>query len=378
MINPHRLLSIDSTPTADQAPSAEEQLQLLGTAIDQAGESIVITDHLATIRYVNPAFERITGYRQAEVLGKNPRVLQSGRHDGAFYQQLWATLIAGGVWRGRFINRKKDGTLYIEDASITPVRDAAGVIVNYVAVKRDITHEIRLAEQAQQAQKLEAIGRLASGIAHDFNHLLAVINGHSELLLDLLGQSDELTRQSLMAIHQAGASGSALTRQLLALARRQQLQREVLDLNTIVTEVVALLQRLLGTTVCLVTRLEPTLDPIDADHGQIAQVLLNLALNARDAMPSGGTLRISTERVLPPAEPAPRVRLIVSDTGCGMDATVKAHLFEPFFTTKGPDRGTGLGLATVYGIVTQSGGQIAVESELGQGTQVIITFPCHQ
>lgn len=357
--------------------------QQLGAAIEQAGETVVITDTAGTIVYVNPAFERITGYSQAEALGQNPSLLKSGRQDEAFYRQLWATIQSGQAWRGHLTNRKKDGSLYTEEAVISPVYGPDGVIVNYVAVKRDVTMELRREEQLRQAQKMEAVGRLAGGVAHDFNNLLTAISGYTGLLLDRYSDPADPTHRDLAQIQKAGERAAGLTRQLLAFSRKQVLQPEVIDLNETVADMDSMLRRLLGEDIDIRTHLAPGLGRVLADRGQLEQVILNLAVNARDAMPGGGRLTIETKNVrLDEAyagqrvevQPGCYVRLAVCDTGAGISPDVLPYLFEPFFSTKG-EHGTGLGLATVHGIVKQSGGHVDVSSEAGHGTTFYIYLP---
>jgi PAS domain S-box-containing protein len=362
---------------------AEEAQARLGRAVEHAGESIVVTDPAGTIVDVNPAFETASGYSAAEAIGQNSRILKSGHQDAAFYRRMWETLRRGDVWKGRIVNRRKDGALYQEDATISPVRDSAGRLCHYVAVKRDVTHEMQLERQLAQAQKMEAIGRLAGGVAHDFNNLLGVISGYSELARRKLGDDHPLSAK-LDEILKAADRAAGLTRQLLAFSRRQVLQPTVLDLNALVTDVQKMLGRLIGEDVRLATSLDPALDRVRADAGQLEQVLMNLAVNARDAMPDGGRLGIETRNAEldeayaaghVPIPPGSYVMLAVSDTGTGMDAETQARAFEPFFTTKGVGQGTGLGLSMVYGIVKQSGGYIWCYSEPGVGTTFKIYLP---
>ena len=363
--------------------AAEESRARLTMAVEQAGESIVVTDTRGTIQYVNPAFERITGYDPVEVIGQNPRILKSGRQDAAFYKNLWQTLRRGEVWRGTFQNKRRDGTLYEEDAVISPVRDPSGQVVNYVAVKRDVTDVRRMEDQLRQSQKMEAVGRLAGGVAHDFNNLLTAISGYSDLLLHRLPDYSTL-RRDVEEIRKAGDRAATLTRQLLAFSRRQVLQPKVLDLNAVVTSMGRMLRRLIGEDIDLSTDLSPSLSRVKADPGQIEQVIVNLAVNARDAMPDGGRITIATaDAELSPAyaaahpevSPGPHVLLSVTDTGHGMSDETQAHLFEPFFTTKERGKGTGLGLATVYGIVQQSGGHLRVNSAADRGSTFLIYLP---
>jgi PAS domain S-box-containing protein len=361
----------------------ERDLSSLATAIEQAGEQVVITDEHGNIQYCNPAFERITGYTRSEVIGKSPKILQSGRQSVEFYDRLWRTILSGQMWSGKFTNRRKDGTYYHEEATISPIRDAQKRIVGYVAVKRDATERLQLESQLRQAQKLESIGRLAGGVAHDFNNLLTVINGFAGFLLKDLPPNDPL-RSHALQISKAGDRAASLTRQLLAFSRHSITQPRPLDLNSIVRETESMLRRLIGEDVELITLLNPFLGQVMADPDQIHQVVMNLAVNARDAMPNGGKLIIETSNVYldelyvaghPEAKCGACVLLTVSDSGHGMDEATRCSIFEPFFTTKEPGKGTGLGLSTVYGIVRQSQGWIWVYSEPGQGATFKIYLP---
>lgn len=361
---------------------AQERARL-ATVVEQSAEIIVITDPQGTILYVNPSFERITGYSQAEAIGQNPRLLKSGRQDAQFYGELWRTLKSGQVWRGHFVNRRKDGALFEEEATISPVRDAAGQIISYAGVKRDVTREVQLETALRQAQKMEAIGQLAGGVAHDFNNILSSLLMQTELL----GMTDALTpeiREGLQQITADARRAADLTRQLLLFGRRQVMQSRVLDLNDVVLNMSRLLQRLIRENVRLELNLHPTPLWTQADTGMLEQVLMNLAVNARDAMPKGGELRIETTRVVvdvqsigadPEAAPGPHVRLSVADTGKGIAPEILSRIFEPFFTTKEPGRGTGLGLATVFGIVKQHRGWIQVDNHPGRGVTFHVYLP---
>lgn len=360
---------------------AEEQRARLGMAVEQAVESIMITDTDGVILYVNPAFEEVTGYRRDEAVGKKAGILKSGKHEDAYYRSMWETIGGGGVWRGNFINRRKDGQLFEEAAIISPVRDAAGKIVNYVAVKRDVTRERQVEEQLRQSQKMNAIGQLAGGVAHDFNNLLNVILGYSDMLLEEAAISEE-ARGQIGEIQKAGERAAAMTRQLLAFSRKQILDPRVFDLGALVADVSKMLRRLIGEHIELNLVSSSSVCSIRADPGQIEQVIMNLCVNARDAMPGGGKLTIETRRVAGTGNLSGQgwagkesVVLSIGDTGTGMSPEVKAHLFEPFFTTKKEGTGVGLGLATCYGIVRQSGGEISVHSEEGRGTTFEIRFP---
>jgi len=374
---------------ADQVAGALARSRLiqlhhrLNAAIEQAGEVVIITEVDGKIIYVNPAFEKVSGYSRAEAIGQYPRLLKSGKQDTAFYQELWATIQAGRIWQGRFVNKKKDGTLYTEEATISPIKDEAGQIINFVAVKRDITRELQLEQQYYQAQKMEAIGRLTGGIAHDFNNFLTAINGFAELL-QVRYSLDDSRKEMVDMILRSGQRAAALIRQLLVFSHQQVINPEVLSLNGIITELNKMLGRIIGEDIRMELHLASDLWSIKADPTQMEQVIVNLAVNARDAMPQGGQLTIETANVVLDddytavhlnTQPGEYVLLAISDTGIGMSEAVKAHIFEPFFTTKGVGQGTGLGLATVYSIVEQSGGAIWVYSEEGQGTTFKIYLP---
>jgi PAS domain S-box-containing protein len=362
---------------------AEEARERLTMAIEQSAESVVVTDAQGSIVYVNPAFESTTGYARSEVLGQNPRILKSGIQDAAFYRALWETIGGGKTWHGRLSNKKKDGKVFTEDASISPVRNGQGVITSYVAVKRDISRDLEMEAQLLQSQKMEGIGRLAGGIAHDFNNLLTVMLSYTGFALEGLVEGDE-RREDLLEVKHGAERAASLTQQLLAFSRRQVLQPQLMSLNQVTAGVEKLLRRTLGEDIDLVQALAPDLGLIRADPGQVEQALMNLVINARDAMPTGGKLTIETANVEIDEEyaadhiavvPGPYVQLTVTDTGCGMDPSTQARIFEPFFTTKPAGKGTGLGLSTVYGIVKQSAGNIWVYSEPGLGTTFKIYLP---
>jgi PAS domain S-box-containing protein len=279
--------------------------------------------------------------------------------------------------------KRKDGRLLTLQLNVRAARDVAGRVEYYETFVRDLTEQRRLQEQLVQSQKMEAVGRLAGGIAHDFNNLLTVITSYSDLLLEDLAPTDP-KREDVEQVRHAADGAAALTRQLLAFSRQQVLAPRVVNLSAVVQGVEKMLRRVIGEDVDLVTSLDPDVGSVKADVGQLEQVLMNLAVNARDAMPAGGQVMLETANIEydpdyardEAAGPARRfVMLAVSDTGIGMDEATKARIFEPFFTTKGPGKGTGLGLATVYGIVQQSGGYIWVYSELGRGTTFKIYLP---
>jgi len=362
---------------------AEVERERLITAIEQGDDVVIITDVDGLIQYVNPAFETVTGYTREEVRGQNPRILKSGNHDESFYCNMWDTLTGGNTFHGRMINKRKDGSKYTEDATISPVRELAGNIVNYVAVKRDVTAQIQLEDQFAQAQKMESVGRLAGGVAHDFNNKLAIVNGYAEMALDMIDPSDPL-RETIQEIHTAGKQSAGIVRQLLAFARKQTISPMQLDLNDTISSMLKMLQRLIGENIDLTWHPGRNLWQVKIDPSQVDQIMANLAVNARDAIEDVGKLIIETENVVVDEDhcwqysyfvPGRYVMLAVSDNGCGMEKQVQDNLFEPFFTTKGVGKGTGLGLSTIYGIVKQNNGFINVYSEPGQGTTFKIYLP---
>jgi PAS domain S-box-containing protein len=489
----------------------EQQLRVQTTALNAAANAIMITDHNGTIQSVNPAFTALTGYGAEEVLGQNPRILKSGNQNEAFYRNLWQTISSGRVWSGELTNRRKDGSFYVEEMTITPLRNAGGVIARYIAIKQDISERKRveealresqqmiegiinaipvrvfwkdrnliylgcnavfardagfadpkdligkddcqmvwrdqaekyrrddrqviesgcsklLIEEAQttpegntitlltskmplrsskgeisgllgtylditerkrleaqlfQSQKMETVGKLAGGIAHEFNSILTAIIGQSELLLKDLPPGNPLC-QNATEISKAAERAATLTRQLLAYGRKQMLQLEALDLDSIVASMEGTLRHLLGGGTELHIAACAGLKAVKADAGQIEQVIMNMALNAYDAMPNGGQLTLETANISfdqesvgrdPELKPGDYVMLAITDTGAGMTEEVKARVFEPFFTTKDVGQGTGLGLSTCYGIVKQSGGHISVYSEPGRGATFKIYLP---
>ncbi len=364
---------------------AEEERQRLVTAIEQSDEVILITDDRGVIVFANPAFERVTGYTRAEALGQTPALLRSGRHDLAFYRQLWETITSGETWQGQIINKRKDGSLFETQVTISPVRDQAGRIVNYIASELDVTHAVELEARLNQAQKLEAVARLAGGVAHDFNNMLGVILGYAEMAQGEV-EPDTQLHQDLADIIQAAERSADITRQLLIFARQEVTTPKVVDLNDAVEGMLKMLRRLIGENVELAWRPAAGLWPIRIDPAQLDQVLANLCVNARDAIEDVGTITIETDNVVLDEHPGAEgsgsvsgeyVLLAVSDDGCGMDQETLRKVFEPFFTTKGVGKGTGLGLATLYGIVRQHEGFINVYSEVGHGTTFKIYLPRH-
>ncbi len=362
---------------------AEGDLRKLFQAIEQSPASVMITDVEGRIEYVNPKFSETTGYTYPEVVGKRPGFLQSGHTTTREYQDLWKTISAGEVWRGEFNNRRKNGELFWELASIAPVRDGRGKVTHYVAVKEDISERKATEERLRHSQRMETIGQLTGGIAHDFNNLLAIILGNLQLLEERRGHDRESHDLITDAIWSA-ERGAQLTHRLLAFARRQRLNPKMIDTNSIVEEMAGLLRRTLGERIEIREDLAPGVWQTMIDRGQLESALLNLVVNARDAMPNGGVLTIATNTAVLPRDlqtkgeevpPGDFVVLTVGDTGVGMPPEVLERIFEPFFTTKKFGEGSGLGLSMVYGFVRQSGGTITVESTIGSGTVVRLYLP---
>src|SRR5579875_148771 len=367
--------------SADLDFADEQRLQL--AAIVESSEDAIIGCSLAGhVTIWNRGAERLFGYSAEEVIGEitstNPRL-----HWPEELKALKRVRKGESVPPFETVRRRKDGTEVHVSVSISPIRERDGRIVGASLICRDVSERKRLERQVVQSQKMEAIGQLAGGVAHDFNNLLTIINGYSELLLNRLPAGDPM-RQLLSEINRAGERAGTLTRQLLAFSRQQVLEPRVLDLNAVVSDTEKMLRRLIGEDVILTYVPSPTAQPVKIDPGQMEQILMNLAVNARDAMPQGGRITIETRSVTldeqyvqshPDVRPGQHALLAVSDTGFGMDDATKARIFEPFFTTKGPGKGTGLGLATVYGIVKQSGGYIWVYSEVGHGTTFKIYLP---
>jgi PAS domain S-box-containing protein len=365
---------------------AEETLRLRDRAIQAVSQGILITDPNQPdnpIVFASAGFERMTGYRSEEVIGKNCRFLQGQETDPEVVRELRTAIAEARSCSVEILNYRQDGESFWNQLVITPVLGPAGQLTNFVGVQTDITERKRLEDQYRQAQKMEAVGRLAGGVAHDFNNLLTIISGYSELLL-AMSDLDSDARESVLRISEAGDRASALTRQLLGFSRQSLLQPQVVDLNALLTESGKMLRRLIGEDILYTMVLDPDLRRVKVDPGLLDQAMMNLAVNARDAMPQGGKLTVETSNVQfrdedvalhPNCKAGHYVMLAMSDTGIGMSPEVTARIFEPFYTTKEVGKGTGLGLAMVFGIVQQSGGNIEVSSESGRGTTFKIYLP---
>ena len=376
-------LAVDMYCKERQRQKAEHTCRKLWRTVEVSADVVMITDRTGVIEYVNPAFEVLTGFSRQEAIGRTPRMLKSGHQPRELYQHLWQTILLGEVFRGVMVNRKKNGEVFYVEKTITSLRDSGGEITHFISNDRDITERRRLESQLRQAQKMDAIGKLAGGVAHDFNNLLMVISAYAELMQDSLAPEHPL-RRNVEEIQKAAGRAADLTRQLLAFGRKQMQALQVLDLNAIIKDINKMLPRMIGEDIELVSAPGPNLGKVKADPTQIEQILMNLAVNARDAMPKGGKLTIETASVHLDGDYRQRhsmvpggdyVLLAVTDTGQGIKPEHLPHIFEPFYTTKPEGKGTGLGLATVYGIVKQNNGFVWVYSEPGLGTTFKIYLP---
>jgi len=361
---------------------SEMERNLLASAIEQSHDDITITDLEGNIEYVNPAFERNTGYSQTEIYGKNPRILKSGEQDDAFYQDLWATITSGNIWTGNVINRCKNGKLIEEFATVFPVSASDGEIKNYVSVKRDITEQNRIENQLQQAQKMETIGTLVSGIAHDFNNILTPIFSYSQLLERKLQTDDEKILKFIGGISTAATRAFDLVTQLLNISRRDESKKEVVDTMPIIEETIKLLRSALPATINIQTKYEAESSHVLGDPSQIHQVLMNLGINAGHAMKENdvGTLEVKVSNLIEHLgnlgiKKGSYLLITVRDTGEGMSQETKERIFDPFYTTKKKGEGTGLGLSVSYRIIDSLGGYIRVYSELGKGSKFQVYLP---
>ena len=362
---------------------AEEQLLKLSQAVMQSPVSIIITDPLGDIEFVNPRFSQSTGYEAEDVIGRNPRLLQGGRTSSELYRNLWDTITSGRIWTGELYNRHKNGGTHWEHATISPIRNGAGTISHYMAFMESISERKRLEEQLRQSQKMEAIGQLAGGVAHDFNNILTVIMGFGQLLQHSLPAGDP-RHEHMEQILDAADRATHLTRSLLAFSRKQVMMLQQVELNGLTRKHAKFLVRIIGEDVALKTRFTEERLLVMADSGQMEQVLMNLATNAYHAMEeNGGELKISLnevelgehDRMNHDLASGLYACLTVSDTGKGMNKDIMKNIFDPFFTTKERGKGTGMGLSVVHGIVKNMNGAIKVYSEPGNGTEFQVYLP---
>ncbi len=361
----------------------EKELGKLASVIEQINDAVIITDKNGKIEYINPAFNNITGYNANDIKGKYLDDLVPMDINYKKIDDIWYIITSGDIWIGQVSNRKKDGALYEEELTVCPIKDKDGNITNYVALKRDITDKRMLQFQLTQSQKMESLGRLASGIAHDFNNMLAVIQGNLELSAMKLGKGN-LIEKNIATIQSVIEKGAGLVRQLLCFSRTQPSTFTNIDLNQVILHVIGILNPLIGENIKIETYLNENIPLIKGDSLNIEQIILNLSLNARDAMSSGGTIIVRTEHVqidesdirfLRSGKSGDFIALTLEDTGKGMDHDTLSRIFEPFFTTKEHGKGTGLGLYVVYAITQQHNAIIEASSELDKGTSFRIYFP---
>ncbi len=359
-----------------------ETLKLLQTAIGSSSEAVLITNRDGNIVYLNPAVETMTGYSTLEILGQNIRFIGSEAQKDKQDEKLWQTIQAGKSWVSEFLNRRKDGTAYYQRTIISPVLDDKGKISHFVSIASDITKEKKLEEQLIQAAKMDSLGRLASGIAHDFNNYLTIINGYTEMLL--YDNESKSNTDHLGIILQAGRNASKLVGKILGFSRHQTESPAIIDINHTMKDLERMMRRLLGERIELKLDLHPDTGRVLIDATQIEQVLINLVINARDAMPSGGQLLLeSAPLCVDDALAAEHPGLVtgeyaairVHDSGTGIDPQVITRIFEPFYTTKPKGEGTGLGLALVFGVVSQNHGAVWADSKPGQGSTFHILLP---
>ena len=363
--------------------AVESTNRRLAAAVEQSADAVMITNPAGRIEYVNPAFEKVTGYTAEEALGETPRLMKSGCHEPAFYMEMWNVIRQGENWTGQITNRHKDGHLIEERVSIAPIKGRDGAVEYFVAVKRDITQINRMEAQIRQSQKLEAIGTLAGGIAHDFNNILAAILGFSEMALNEVGREGEVA-EDIREVITAGTRAKELVQQILTFSREAEVDKQPVQLQAIIKETVKLLGATLPSTISIVEKSEADCENVYADPSQMHQVLMNLCTNAYHAMrEKGGVLKIQlcgvdidevSVQQHADLQPGHYARLTVSDTGHGMTREVLERIFEPFFSTK-KHEGTGLGLSTVHGIVRSHNGAISVYSEPGRGTTINVYLP---
>ena len=360
------------------------QKRFFKSAVEQASEMVAVTDSDGIIEYVNPAFEKITGYSKKELIGNNPRILKSGRQDEHFYQELWQTITSGEPWHGFFVNRRKDGNLYREEAFIKPIMDDDGVIQYFVTVKRDITQENRLQRQLIQSQKMEAIGTLAGGIAHDFNNILSAILGFAELALFELTEESR-SYDDVSEIVTAGNRAKDLVRQILTFSRKTEQEFKPTNIVPLISEALKFLRATLPSTIEIQKQIDAVRVEVLCNSTMVQQILMNLCTNAAHAMKdTGGILTVRLLEIdiqedgisnLPDLPPGPYVHLTIGDTGPGIESGNLGRIFDPYFTTKDKGEGTGLGLSVVHGIAQSLKGTVEVDSDPGKGTEFNVYLP---
>jgi len=367
----------------------EQEMHRLAVAVEQSSESIMITDTGGVIQYVNSAFESSSGYTHEEAVGQKPDFLKSGKQSAQFFDELWATISAGKTWSGEFVNKTKDGDLYIEESVIYPIRGKGDQMINYVAIGRDITHEKEIEKHLRQQQKMNAIGELAGGVSHDFNNILTAILGYVALCMNTV-EEDSKVYGYLKEIVKAGDRATKLVRQILTFSRQEEQEFHALELQPILEDSLSMCQTTMKKNILVEQEIDSSCGPILGDTTQLQQVMINLFTNASHALTKekGGTLRVQLnqmeigsrddEELVVDLEPGQYACMTVEDTGCGMPPEVVERIFEPYFTTKKKGEGTGFGLSIVHGIVRKHRGLIDVESEEGVGTTFNVYFPILQ
>ncbi|HND60671.1 MAG TPA: PAS domain S-box protein [Opitutaceae bacterium] len=359
---------------------AEEQFHRLSSAVEQSPVAIVITDLDGRAQYVNPKFTAVSGRTLEDLLEHNLDVLREGHPDQESYDRFWQALRQSGEWLGELSTRRGDGSTVWESVKVSCLRSPTGEVTNYLCLREDITERKKLEQDLRQAHKMESLGTLAGGIAHDFNNLLAIINGYAEFCLQP-NSDPAILQKSLRQIRSAAHRAGGLVRQILTFSRKTEVRFAAVDLNQLVRDLVKLLEETFPRTITFSLELPSSLPPLLADQNQLQQLILNLCVNARDAMPAGGTITLATSihagesrgRNMVPGRSYACLK--VGDTGTGMSPEVRARIFEPFFTTKQGNAGTGLGLAVVYGIVENHQGVIEVDSVQGVGSTFSIYLP---
>jgi PAS domain S-box-containing protein len=365
-----------------QREHEQQQLRLQHSALEAAANAIVITNRDGVIQWVNDAFTRLTGYGREEAIGRSPRLLKSDLQDPAFYRDLWQTVLAGSVWQGALTNKRKDGTSYQEEMTITPVRSQTGEITHFIAIKQDVTERKKLEQQFLRAQRMQSIGLLAGGVAHDLNNVLAPVLMALPLLRN--HRAPEQRDRILDTLEQSVQRGAKIVQQVLTFARGIEVQRTLVQLRHLIREVARIAEETFPRNIHIHLGAPADLWPFLGDPTQIHQVLLNLAVNARDAMPEGGQLSFTARNVelqerlqfldfeIPPGR---YVSVSVADTGMGIAPEILERIFEPFFTTKPAGQGTGLGLSTVLGIIKSHGGLVEVKTKVGAGSTFTVFLP---
>jgi len=361
----------------------QDTIQKLSLAVEQSPNIIVITDCNGIIEYVNPAFIATTGYTYEEVVNKNPSVLKSGEMPESFYQNLWQTIQSGKTWEGTFYNKRSNGELYWDEAKISPIKNSLGEITHYLGVQSDITDKKQIEQQLRRTQKMDSLGKLTGGIAHDYNNMLNVILGYTELLdMVITDEAGEKANEFIKEIQRAADRGATLTKKLLSFSRQESAQPESVDVNQLLLDSQNMLEKTLTARINLEFHLEDSIWPVFLDKGDLEDAILNMCINAMHAMPDGGDLTLTTfnrnlaedEATVLNISAGDYVQVSIADTGCGISEDVLNQIFDPFFTTKG-ELGTGLGLTQVYGVIKRAKGVITIDSSINAGTYILIYFP---